>query len=515
MRDEYTYDWLMGRSVDGDTLQTCADLFSGHYGTWSDAAPHGGGGRIRLSAKRLRAWLNCEDANLFCARFSDKIIGYAIASRVSLTGKGVISWVTQLVVHSEHRKNGVAKRLLFSIWGMTDHYAWGLVSSNPYAIRALEKATRRRCSPGWMRRNQKLLRTVGARCTTYIREDVEFDLSKSTAAAYTAFYVNHSNLPDKLKAVATEETPWVLGDLKEGWEWLAFVFRDQTPLRMSYGEIEEMMLASDQVAQSAYARSPLTPRHRWAKGAEREVEHILSRARPANGAVVHDFGCGAGRHALALAGRGFRVTGVDYVGRFVADAREKAEKLGLTAEFIEGDCRTVAMGDRAELALCLYDVVGSHAERAENSRILEDIARNLVPGGHLALSVMNYELTLFRAVHKFRLSENPSFLLSLPPSRIMEDTGDVFNPEFYAVDTETQVVYRKEQFTAPGGAGLPTELLVRDRRFRLAEISELCAECGFEVLSADYVSAKDWGAPLDPTADGAKEILLFCRKRLQ
>ena len=67
------------------------------------------------------------------------MVGYAISIQTNYGTRGLISWVTQLVIREDHRKRDVAKRLLFSIWGMSDHFAWGLLTANPYAIRTLEK----------------------------------------------------------------------------------------------------------------------------------------------------------------------------------------------------------------------------------------------------------------------------------------------------------------------------------------------------------------------------------------
>jgi len=73
---------------------------------------------------------------------------------------GFISWVTQLVVHEDtgERRRQVAA---FAIWTFTDHFAWGLLTANPYAIRALEKATRRGAKPA---RNREESQEVRKHC---------------------------------------------------------------------------------------------------------------------------------------------------------------------------------------------------------------------------------------------------------------------------------------------------------------------------------------------------------------
>ena len=143
------YSWQVGSSAKylPYLLSDCSALYSNHYGFWSDKAPKFAGQRIKLSPDRIRKWLDPKGALIVMAHLDGKLIGYAIAIQENVPDYGHISWVTQLVVHEKHRNHGIGKTLLFTIWGLSHHFAWGILSSSPYAIRALEKATRRRCIP--------------------------------------------------------------------------------------------------------------------------------------------------------------------------------------------------------------------------------------------------------------------------------------------------------------------------------------------------------------------------------
>jgi len=52
-----------------------------------------------------------------------------------------------------------------------------------------------------------------------------------------------------------------------------------------------------------------------------------------------DLGCGEGEHAVALANKGWQVTGVDFVRKAVENAKNAAEKSGVAdkTEFLVGD----------------------------------------------------------------------------------------------------------------------------------------------------------------------------------
>src|SRR5205823_3845491 len=100
---------------------------------------------------------------------------------------------------------------------------------------------------------------------------------------------------------------------------------------------------------------------------------------------------------------------------------------------------------------------------------------------------------------------------ALPASEVMQETGQIFDPHFYLVDVNSHVVYRKERFDNPGDQ-LPTELIVRDRRYTPEEIARACTDAGFEVLEHYPVRSGRWDdRSLDETALRAREILVTAR----
>ena len=262
------YSWLPGcfARADSGLLEECAALYSNHYGVWSAQTPPPGrpGTRVRLSAARLKQWFHSDDSRIALARSGSDLVGYAIAVQIKAPRCGIVSWVTQLVVHEAHRQQNVGKTLLFSIWGMSNHFAWGLVTASPYAVRALEKATRRRCLPARIKRNNRKLQQLGCEHVRYINEQTRTDVDPAHSCIQTDFYLDHSDLGTMIARVTSEEKPWLLGSLPEGWEWFAFTFSDQDQIRLNSAEIASMLEASDQITKQAYkkvtlASNPATP----------------------------------------------------------------------------------------------------------------------------------------------------------------------------------------------------------------------------------------------------------------
>lgn len=510
------YEWWSGAEIPADALTACARLFSAHYGKWSDrgAKP---GGPIRLTTDGLRAYLPSQDS-LAVTAWDDSgaaplLVGYAFAVRVTVRKRRVATWVTQLVVHSDYQNRGVAKTMLNSIWGFSDHYAWGIASANPYAIRALEKATKRRCRPKVIARQVGPVLAAAGERIAYLRARRR-DCSSARSVIDTDFHQDHSLVPERLRCVTTSTVgeKWLLGQIGAGEEWLGVTFNSQKQIKWSDKEFADFMAAASQIVREAYDRMALSrpdENHKWARHADAEAAFLIRESGLEHGASVLDFGCGVGRHARAMARRGYRVTGVDFSQEAVRTARQ-ADDVGAAAEFVHGDCRVVDLGRQFDMGYCLYDVVGSFPDDEDNMRILENLSRHVRTGGFIAVSVMSYPYTAAKAKHKADIIADSRLLETLKAGRIMQETGDVFDPDYFVLDTRKRVVYRKEQFDI--GHPLPKEIIVRDRRFDIDEIAGMCRKVGVEVIRAGHIAAGRFGEMSEPEGRLRKEILVLGRK---
>lgn len=297
-----------------------------------------------------------------------------------------------------------------------------------------------------IKRNATKLRNIGKVHVPFINEKTEFKISDNTSKVNTKFYIDHQETMKMIADVTTEDIPWNLGDIEDGWEWFAFTFNDQKQISLSKEEIEKMITTSDSVVHTAYSKMNLVAQsQKWTQNTISEVDYIDKKIDLSSVDFVYDLGCGVGRHAIEFAKRGVEVMAIDYVEDNIKKGTYLAEKnKQKNVQFVEGDCRSYKSQRKASLVTCLYDVVGTFATIEDNKKIIMTAYDLLKMNGYAVFSVMNYETTQEHAKYKFMFSSQANKLLDLPASDIMEKSGNIFNPDYYMIDTETQIIYRKE-----------------------------------------------------------------------
>ncbi|MCX5971321.1 MAG: methyltransferase domain-containing protein [Coprothermobacterota bacterium] len=126
---------------------------------------------------------------------------------------------------------------------------------------------------------------------------------------------------------------------------------------------------------------------------ERQVRFLLRRLPPPQAGPLLDLGCGLGRHALALAAHGYRVTGRDLVPSFVEAAQQQAFETNLPVLFQVGDMRTLADPPTFAAVLFLWSSFGYFSDE-ENQATLDGTARALLSNGLVFLDLENRERIL-------------------------------------------------------------------------------------------------------------------------
>jgi SAM-dependent methyltransferase len=112
----------------------------------------------------------------------------------------------------------------------------------------------------------------------------------------------------------------------------------------------------------------------------READFLADRLELRSGMSALDVPCGNGRHAIELARRGFRMTGVDISAGFLDEARSNAPEI----EWVQSDMRRLPGTCRFDSAYCWGNSFG-YFDHDNCRRFLEAITSALKPGGRFIL----------------------------------------------------------------------------------------------------------------------------------
>ena len=189
------------------------------------------GARVKISPKLLRKKILPEGAEntYITVTRGTELLGILFATTWMYKGKNIV-WVTQLCIHREHRKEGIAKSLLKALKN-DDIYAVGILSSHPFSISAVARTFGSGIEDIDLNAVGLEARDVMASCpVTYVRdaklrgapfEDATID--ETISCADTQFWVDHGEPDEALSVIKDKGINWPLGYLPEGHEYLLIV----------------------------------------------------------------------------------------------------------------------------------------------------------------------------------------------------------------------------------------------------------------------------------------------------
>jgi SAM-dependent methyltransferase len=156
--------------------------------------------------------------------------------------------------------------------------------------------------------------------------------------------------------------------------------------------------ANQQYFRNAYS----TGLHGWAneEPSPYALEFLKRLRLSVPGGKLLDVGCGQGRHAIAAAKLGFKVTAIDYEPLALKRARRWADEKGVEGiVFKTADVFNLPFGDEQfDIVLdygCLH-----HQKKSSHPTYVKSILRVLKDGGFFILSVFGPDFHLFKGSHR-------------------------------------------------------------------------------------------------------------------
>ena len=125
----------------------------------------------------------------------------------------------------------------------------------------------------------------------------------------------------------------------------------------------------------------------------RDIINLLQRYIPlSTNAKVLDVCCGAGRHSIELAKRGYDVTGFDLSSYLIIRAKESLRNLqetNLKAEFFIKDMKDFSFNKEFDIAINIFTSFGYFETDDENFKVFENVQKSLKPGGYFVFDFIN------------------------------------------------------------------------------------------------------------------------------
>jgi SAM-dependent methyltransferase len=124
--------------------------------------------------------------------------------------------------------------------------------------------------------------------------------------------------------------------------------------------------------------------------ADAQIAKALALTKPAGKSVL-DLCCGPGRCSIALAKKGFRVTGVDRTTYLLNMARAKARAARAKIEWVQKDMRDFVRPCSFALVLSMFTSFGYFDDKQEDMTVLENMFTSLQPGGACLIELLGKE----------------------------------------------------------------------------------------------------------------------------
>lgn len=205
---------------------------------------------------------------------------------------------------------------------------------------------------------------------------------------------------------------------------------------------------------------------------DKQNELIESLLRKHSVKSVLDLSCGTGSQVFHLAKRRYEVVGADFSPAPLRLARRRAKKEKANVRFVDGDMRTLKVGE-FDAVITIANAIG-HLTIKEFEKTIRNVARNLRDGGVylfdiLNLEAMTEEVVAGLAIHT-QIKENHSWLHRIQCSTVDKKKGHLICYETGFVQYRGR---KPERFSYKSALQIYTS----------KQIKKLLEKNGFEVIS--------------------------------
>jgi 2-polyprenyl-3-methyl-5-hydroxy-6-metoxy-1,4-benzoquinol methylase len=128
------------------------------------------------------------------------------------------------------------------------------------------------------------------------------------------------------------------------------------------------------------------------KNTEEECDFIIEAFRRFGAGETHtilDVGCGTGRHATALAQKGYAVQGLDASETMLLYATKHAEEKKVKLSVHKGDMRSFSLPETFDAIISLFAAAGYLTDNDDILKTFSNINRHLKIGGMFVFDVWN------------------------------------------------------------------------------------------------------------------------------
>ena len=200
-------------------------------------------------------------------------------------------------------------------------------------------------------------------------------------------------------------------------------------------------------------------------GTEQEVQFIADALQLPRQSSILDLYCGYGRHAIELAKRGYKMTGIDANQQFIDLATQRAQAEAAEVVFRQCDMRELDYCNDFHAVINMFAAFGYFTDE-ENGRVLKRVARALKPGGLFLIDLLNREWMMKNSLNRYWKQPNGEHVLS------------------YKVELRQGIATMRRQLTNQiTGAKTESEFFLR--AYSLPEMTDILREAGL-IIATTY-----------------------------